>query len=153
MHLSWVKKNPAIQKTFIHFSIENLIANISLYASSWLKLNFGCYLTFEIIFKALFQWKNKNKKNWGLLNFFLPTINATVFNNRIFLSRYNIFFFLITYVIPLALMAVCYSRMGWHLWGKRARAALGKDLFRIGRKTSFNLISWNYTLGSLLKVT
>jgi len=32
---------------------------------------------------------------------------------------YNIFFFLITYVVPLTLMAVCYSRMGYHLWGKR----------------------------------
>ena len=44
------KKNPAIQKFFIHFSIANFIANISLYALSWPKLNFGCYLTFEIIF-------------------------------------------------------------------------------------------------------
>ena len=35
---------------FIHFSIENLIANISFYALRWPKLNFGCYLTFEIIF-------------------------------------------------------------------------------------------------------
>ena len=31
------KKNPAIQKIFIRFSIENLIANISLYALSWPK--------------------------------------------------------------------------------------------------------------------
>jgi hypothetical protein len=53
------KKNPAVQIFFIFFSIENLIANISFYALSWLKLNFGCYLTFEIILKALFQWKNK----------------------------------------------------------------------------------------------
>jgi hypothetical protein len=53
------KKNPVVQKNFIRFSIENLIANISFYALSWPKLNFGCYLTFEIIFKALFQWKNE----------------------------------------------------------------------------------------------
>ena len=53
------KKNQAIQKIFIRFSIENLIANISVYALSWPKLNFGCYLTFEIIFKALFQGKNE----------------------------------------------------------------------------------------------
>ena len=53
------KKNPAIQKKFICFSIETFIENISLYALSWPKLNFGCYLTFEIIFKALFQWKNE----------------------------------------------------------------------------------------------
>ena len=53
------KKNPAIQKFFVLLSIENLIANISFYALSWPKLNFGCYLTFEIIFKALFQWKNE----------------------------------------------------------------------------------------------
>ena len=44
------KKNPAIQKKIICFSIENFIENISLYALSWPKLNFGCYLTFEIIF-------------------------------------------------------------------------------------------------------
>ena len=55
------KKKSSNPKFFIHFSIENLIANISFYALSWPKLNFGCYLTFEIIFKALFQWK-KNKK-------------------------------------------------------------------------------------------
>ena len=53
------KKNPAVQKNFILFSIENLIANIGFYVLSWPKLNFGCYLTFEIIFKALFQWKNE----------------------------------------------------------------------------------------------
>ena len=45
-----VKKNPAIPNIFIRFSIEILIANISFYALSWPKLNFGCYLTFEIIF-------------------------------------------------------------------------------------------------------
>ena len=43
-------ENPAAQNFFICFSIDNLIANISLYALSWPKLNFGCYLTFEIIF-------------------------------------------------------------------------------------------------------
>ena len=63
------KKNPAVQKVFICFSIENLITNISFYALSWPKLNFGCYLTFEIIFKALFQWK-KNKKNLDRWIFF-----------------------------------------------------------------------------------
>jgi hypothetical protein len=49
------KKNPAFQKFFIHFSIENLIANISFYALSWPKLNFGYYLTFEIILKLYFN--------------------------------------------------------------------------------------------------
>ena len=44
------KKSPAIPKKFIRFSIENFIANISFYALSWPKLNFGCYLTLEIIF-------------------------------------------------------------------------------------------------------
>ena len=43
------KKNPATQKFFIHFFIENFIAKISLYALSWPKLNFGCYHTLEII--------------------------------------------------------------------------------------------------------
>ena len=41
-------ENPADQKLYIHFFIDNLIANISLYALSWPKLNFG---SFEIIFK------------------------------------------------------------------------------------------------------
>ena len=41
------KKNPADQKFYIRFSIENLVVNISFYALSWLKLNFGSYLTFE----------------------------------------------------------------------------------------------------------
>ena len=41
-------ENPVDQKNFIRFSIDNLIANISLYALSWPKLNFG---SFEIIFK------------------------------------------------------------------------------------------------------
>ena len=48
------KKNPAIQKKIIRFSIKNLIANINLYALNCPKLNFGCYFTFEIIFKTLF---------------------------------------------------------------------------------------------------
>jgi hypothetical protein len=46
-------ENQAAKFFFIPFSIDNLIANISFYALSWPKLNFGCYLTFEIIFKAL----------------------------------------------------------------------------------------------------
>ena len=43
-------ENQAAKIFFIHFFIDNLIANISLYALSWPKLNFECYLTFEIIF-------------------------------------------------------------------------------------------------------
>ena len=39
-------ENQAAEKFFIHFFIDNLIANISLYALSWPKLNFGCYPTF-----------------------------------------------------------------------------------------------------------
>ena len=47
------KKNPAIQTIFIRFSIENLIANISLYVLSRPKLNYGCYLTFDFTVQAL----------------------------------------------------------------------------------------------------
>ena len=51
MHLSLTKtENPAAKKFIICVSIDNHIANISLYALSWPKLNFGYYLTFEIIF-------------------------------------------------------------------------------------------------------
>ena len=72
------KENPATQFFFIPFSIENLIANISYYALSWPKLNFGCYVTFEIILKALSQWKNEYE-NFGFVDFFFPSINGTVF--------------------------------------------------------------------------
>jgi len=41
-------ENQVVKKIFISFFIDNLIANISLYALSWPKLNFG---SFEIIFK------------------------------------------------------------------------------------------------------
>ena len=37
----------------------------------------------------------------------------------LFRFSYNIVFFLITYIVPLTLMAACYSRMGAHLWGKK----------------------------------
>ena len=53
------KKNPATPQKIIRFSIENFIANISLYALSLPRLNFESYLTYEIISKALFQWKNE----------------------------------------------------------------------------------------------
>ena len=85
------KKNPAIQNNFIRFSIENFIVNISLYALRWPKLNFGCYLTFEIIFKALLEWKNE-LKFFGLLDFFSP-INAlfTLWDpESLFLQKVNI---------------------------------------------------------------
>ena len=42
-------ENLAARIFFIHFSIDNYIANIRFYALSCSKLNFGYYLTFEII--------------------------------------------------------------------------------------------------------
>ena len=42
-------ENQAAKIFSIRFCIANLIANISVYALNWPKLNFGCYLTFEII--------------------------------------------------------------------------------------------------------
>ena len=49
--LLWVKTEyPATRKFYIHFSIDNSIANISLYALAWPKSNFGYYLTFVISF-------------------------------------------------------------------------------------------------------
>ena len=54
MHLSRTKtENPAAKKFIIRFSIDNFIANIKTFALCWAKLNFGYYLTFEIILKAL----------------------------------------------------------------------------------------------------
>ena len=35
----------------------------------------------------------------------------------IYFSRYNIVFTTSTYVIPMILMAFCYTKMGRHLWG------------------------------------
>ena len=53
------KKNPAVQNFYICFSIENLIVNISFYALSWLKLNFGCYLTFENNFLSFISMEKR----------------------------------------------------------------------------------------------
>ena len=60
MRLSRVQKIQQSKIFFICFSIENFIENISLYALSWPKLNFGCYLTFEIFFKLYFNGKTNN---------------------------------------------------------------------------------------------
>ena len=43
-------ENQADRKKFIRFSFDNSIANISFYALSCLKFNFGYYFTFEIVF-------------------------------------------------------------------------------------------------------
>jgi hypothetical protein len=43
-------ENQAAKKIYIRFSIDNSIANISFYALSCLKFNFGYYFTFEIVF-------------------------------------------------------------------------------------------------------
>ena len=49
--LSTKTENPVARKIARpFFSIDNSIANISLYALSWPRLNFGYYLTFEIMF-------------------------------------------------------------------------------------------------------
>jgi len=56
-----------------------LIENISFYSLSWPELNFGCYLTFEIIFKALLEME-KQINFFQVAGIFLPAINATVFN-------------------------------------------------------------------------
>ena len=44
-------ENQATKIFLIHFSIDNLIAKISLYALSWSKLNLDHLQSFEIIFK------------------------------------------------------------------------------------------------------
>ena len=44
------------KKLLLLFSIDNSIANISLYALSWPKLNFGYYLIFEISFALKTDW-------------------------------------------------------------------------------------------------
>ena len=53
------KKNSADQNFYIRFSIKNLIAIISLYALSGPKLNFGCYLTFEIHFLSFISMEKR----------------------------------------------------------------------------------------------
>ena len=47
----WYNQKSSHPKFFIHFFIDNSNANISLYALNCPKMNFGYYLTFEIIFK------------------------------------------------------------------------------------------------------
>jgi len=71
------KENPATTNFFIHFSIKILIANISFYALSWPKLNFGCYLTIEIIFKLYFN--GKTNKNFLGCWIFLPLYRDCTF--------------------------------------------------------------------------
>ena len=66
------------RKLLIIFSIDNSIANISLYALSRPKLNFECYLTFEFAVKAL---KSANFALFWLPDFlFQYTIAAFHFN-------------------------------------------------------------------------
>ena len=48
--IAGITENPATQIFFIHFSIDNFNANISLYTLSCPKLKFRYYLTFEIMF-------------------------------------------------------------------------------------------------------
>ena len=48
--IAGIMENQAARKKFIRFSFDNSIANISLYALSCLKFNFGYYFTFEIVF-------------------------------------------------------------------------------------------------------
>ena len=62
-------KNKKSQQPENYSPINNYIANISLYALSWPKFNFGCYLTFEIIFKLYFNGKT-NKIFLGCWIFF-----------------------------------------------------------------------------------
>ena len=44
-------ENPADQKKIIHFFTDNLIANISLYALSWPKLNLDAVSLLKSFFK------------------------------------------------------------------------------------------------------
>ena len=50
--IAGITGNPAARNCFIHFSIDISIANISLYALSCSKLNFGYCLTFKINFPS-----------------------------------------------------------------------------------------------------
>ena len=63
---------------FICFFIKNFIANISLYALCWPKLDFGCFHLWNHFLSSI-STEKWTKKIW-IAGFFSPTINATVFN-------------------------------------------------------------------------
>ncbi len=46
-----------------------------------------------------------------------PTCKTLFTKLKCLFCSYNIIFFVMTYVVPFALMGVCYTRMGLHLWG------------------------------------
>jgi hypothetical protein len=48
--IAGIMENQAARKNIIRFSFDNSIANISLYALSCLKFNFGYFITFETVF-------------------------------------------------------------------------------------------------------
>ena len=55
--IAGIMENQAARKNIIRFSFDNSIANISLYALSCLKFNFGYFITFETVFQALTRSK------------------------------------------------------------------------------------------------
>ena len=77
MHLLRVKK---IQQSKIFLFVDNFIANISLYSLSWPNWILDAISPLKSFFKHYFNGET-NKKKFGLLDFFLPAINATVFIN------------------------------------------------------------------------
>ena len=44
--------------------------------------------------------------------------------------RYNMFFFTITYLLPLSCMAICYTRMGRKLWSKHTLGEMTESVIR-----------------------
>jgi hypothetical protein len=58
---------------------------------------------------------------------------------QFFLSRYNLVFLGLTYVVPVIAMAVCYTLMGRELWGSRSIGELTQrqlDSIKSKRKVS-----------------
>ena len=63
-----ITENPAIQKFYVHFFIDNSNANISLYTLSCPDFNLGQLKVYKMKFTLELSIKNEYK-NFGLLGF------------------------------------------------------------------------------------
>ena len=78
-----ITKNPAIQKLFIHFFIDNSNANISLYALSCPNFNLGQLKVCKLMFALELSMKKSIKSFWIAGFLVIPAIIAFGFSRTI----------------------------------------------------------------------
>lgn len=91
-HTPIIARNVCLYTSYI---VRYYVINIIRYV-----ININPRCLFGVIFK-----NNSNNNNN------IPT--------TFFTCRYNILFLCVTYIVPLAVMAVCYTIMGKELWGSK----------------------------------